>query len=246
MMKTKILATVLSACEKIIAYFALLIVVILQIINLVDKSMLNINSTDLSLCLISSSLLVIFQHIEDIKKAFNKSSKTVLSDRFNDGLMEIFKKHSRIKSLDIMAHTTRTYIHSIADNDITVDRVRILVCRPKNSNARQYPDEDSVEYLDSSRDQAIERWRDLVETGRIRHLEIRYFEFDPTFHFAIINNQYLHYGLYKMEHKNPGYHLFTLYTLDGAENHFALNQLTDYKEFFNHVFEKFSYDKPVS
>lgn len=242
-MKKNQIRTVLSFCEKIIAYLALIIVVILEIINMFDSSLININSTDLSLCLIASSLIVVFQHVEDIKRIFNKTNNAVTSERFNDGLLDIFKKRTHIKSLDIMAHTTRTYIHSIADNDITVDNVRILVCKPKNSSSRQYPDQEAIVSLDLSRDQAIESWKDLVKIGKVRHLDIRYYQFDPSFHFAIINNRYLHYGLYKVEHEYPGYHLYTLYTLDGSESDFSHRQLEDFQGFFTHVFNNFSYEE---
>lgn len=240
-MKKNQIRTILSFGEKIIAYLALTIVIILEVIKLLNSSLININSTDLSLCLIASSLLVVFQHVEDIKKIFNKSYNAVTSERFNDGLLDIFKKHTHIKSLDIMAHTTRTYVHSIADNDISVDNVRILVCKPKSSSSRQYPDQKAIASLDLSRDQAVESWKDLVKIGKVKHLEIRYYQFDPTFHFAIINNKHLHYGLYKMEHLYPGYHLYTLYTLDGSESNFAHHQLADFQGFFIHVFNNFSY-----
>lgn len=241
-MKKNQIRTILSFGEKIIAYLSLIIIIVLEGLKLLNSSLITINSTDLSLCLIASSLLVVFQHVEDIKRINNKSYIAVASTRFNDGLLDIFKKHAHIKSLDIMAHTTRTYIHSIADNDITVDNVRILVCKPKSSHSRQYPDLKAIASLDLSRDQAVEDWKDLVKLGKVKHLEIRYYQFDPTFHFAIINNQHLHYGLYKLEHMYPGYHLYTLYTLDGSESDFAHHQLADFQGFFIHVFNSFSYE----
>lgn len=141
-----------------------------------------------------------------------------------------------------MAHTTKTYIHSIADNDVTIEKVRILVCKPKERTTRHYPDDSAVQSLDVARDQAVESWKDLHRLGKIKSLEIKYYEFDPTFHFAIINEQFVHFGIYKIEHKYPGYHLYHLYTLDGLDSDVAHSQLDDYQSFFSHVFEQFSYE----
>lgn len=239
----KKLLTVWNIIEKIIAYVSLFVVVFLECLNIFVPAF-DIDGSELALGLISSSLLVIFAHIEDIKKEISKVSFAHVSTRFNDGLLSIFEKNKSIKSLDIIAHTTKTYIHSIADNDVTIDKVRVLVCRPKNSNTRHYPDENIISSLDVARDQAIETWKDLLRIGKVKELEIRYYEYDPTFYFAIINNQYIHYGIYKIEHGYPGYHLYNMYTLDGFDSEFAYNLLTDYQSFFNHVFSEFSYSDP--
>lgn len=239
-MKKQKFRAVWQTCEKLIAYCSLVVVVVLECLDKFVPS-LDVGQTDFSLMLIASSLLVIFSHIEDIKKECTQSTNTHASTRFNDGLLEVFSKNKRLKSLDIMAHTTKTYIHSIADNDVTIDNVRILVCKPKDSASRHYPDAHCVQSLDAARDQAVDLWRDLLKIGKIRNLEIRYYEFDPTFYFAIINDQYVHYGIYKIEHTRPGYHLYTMYTFDGNECEVTNNQLQDYKAFFGHVFDQFSY-----
>lgn len=240
-MKKNKLRVVWETCEKIIAYCALGAVLVFEIVDKVVPS-LNLGGSDFAISLIASSLLVIFASVDDIKRQFNKSTVGCTSTRFNDGLLDIFGKNKNLKSLDIMAHTTRTYIHSIADNDVTIDSVRILVCKPRMSEHRQYPDKDTVASLDISRDHAVELWKDLLRIGKIKNLEIRYYEFDPTFHFAIINNQFVHYGIYKIEHEYPGYHLYTLYTLDGTESEYSQSQLQDYRNFFEHIFTQFSYE----
>lgn len=239
-MNKRKLRIVWETLEKVIAYCALFVVIVLQLLDIFFPS-LNISSVDFSLGLIASSLLVIFAHVEDVKKDVSTKDFGGVSTRFNDGLLDVFSKNKHIKSLDIMAHTTKTYIHSISDNDITIERVRILVCKPKDSTSRQYPDKDSISRIDDFRNQAVESWKDLVKIGKIKKLEIKYYEFDPTFHIAIINEQFFHYGLYKIEHKFPGYHLYKLYTINGSDSELAHSLLNDFQSFFIHIFEEFSY-----
>ena len=242
----KLLKKAWTTIEKYIIYISLSTIIILEILSWIfpDWSFLDNQG---AICLFSAALIVIYQNVTELKEHSLNKLSTTYSSSFNDGLVEIFKKNEALKSLDIMASTSRTYFHSINDNNVSIEHLRLLVWNPQNPETRHYPlDSESIKAFDISRKQAIAGWKDLRNSGKIKKLEIRYYDFDPTFHFAIINNRHLHYGMYKIEKIYPGYHLYPLYTLDSKETLFSRSQLQDKQNFFNHIFEHWSYPEKTS
>ncbi len=229
-----------SIAEKVICYVALSIVVITQIISLIFPDFSGLEN-EVTFGIFGAALILIFQNVNETKQQIAKKSNALFSQNFNEGLVSIWNKKQKIDTLDILCQTSNTYYHSIANQNITIDTLRILINKPKSNNTKHYPAQEVLAHFDVIRDQTIEMWKALQKRGKIRNLEIRYYEFDPTIHFAIINKKFVHYGLYKPEYDFPGYSLYPLYTLDAQESAFNQSQLEDLQDLFEHIRTNWSY-----
>ena len=176
-----------SIAEKVICYVALSVVVITQIISLIFPDFSGLDN-EVTFGIFGAALILIFQNVNDTKQQISKKSNVLFSQNFNEGLVSIWNKKQKIDTLDILCQTSNTYYHSIANQNITIDTLRILINKPKSNNTKHYPAQEVMEHFDGIRDQTIELWKALQKKGKIKNLEIRYYEFDPTIHFAITKN----------------------------------------------------------
>ena len=212
---------IFTVAGKIALYICLVVVVI---INIVDMMFPNLPvSIDLSvtMALIGIVLITILAYLDIL---LTKKKTYMASDQFFDGLTTIFSKKKVIKSLDIFAYTSRTYCACIRNTDVIIKKVRLLVYKPSSTSNGKLMDTSRFANHDT-----IALWKNLLKSEKILSLEIRYYDFEPTYHFAIIDGKFYHFGFYLTQSEHPGYSLLTT---------FSSPEVTDESEFFRKDFVK--------
>ena len=188
--------------------------------------------------------LVFILLFKDIDEHIIKQKNMSVTDNFDEGILAaIAKCGTTIQNLDILAVTSLTYCHAMKSSckRIKIKRLRLLVYKPKpvekvelNRNIGE------LSKFERNRDVAIAEWHSLHEQGLIESLEIHYYSFAPTFHFAIFNEKHTYSGLYHLHTTEHGYKLFNLFNTFSASNEICATLLSDYKGFFEEVYNEFS------
>ncbi len=225
--------------EKYVIYISLAFIIIIQVANYVFPDVIKEVSISSAFILFSAALIAIYKNVDE-KRIENNSVKC--SSKFFTGLGALIEKQEKIDTLDIFSHTSMTYYHCIKDCNIKINCVRLLVCKPKCISNKSYPDQEVLAQFEQQRDSSLTMWKELQSDGLINELKIKYYEFDPTYHFAIINNKYFHYGFFKITHEHPGYSLLSNFTYEN-DNELAQTMLNDFVRIFNNYYYNFSYEE---
>jgi hypothetical protein len=98
---------------------------------------------------------------------------------FNYEIRQLFKRHPKSRTIDILATNTRKFYHAMEDLQFYAGEIRILLYE-------QTPAMDSI----------VERWKALYERGICRKLEIRTYEFTPTFYGVSIDRKEGYFGFF--------------------------------------------------
>ncbi|MDR2720433.1 MAG: hypothetical protein LBC03_06500 [Nitrososphaerota archaeon] len=212
--------------EKKVIYCALSIVLLLEMLSYFIPSISQYYDQRAVIIIFCFTLILLFKTIDE---HILKSSKKHLeiADSFAAGLSATLLENKKIDSVDIFARTTTTYCNAIRTSNIKINTLRILVVNP--------------EILDKNNHSRIDEdlWRGLVKQKLIKNLEIKYYDFLPIAHFAIINKRCVHFGMYKMSKQYPGYELFNNYDILGKDA-ICDTFLTDFKEFFENIYNDHS------
>ena len=209
--------------RKIVFYLALSIIVVLNMAKLIFPALPEIVDINISLALICAALITIHAQLD---KAYTKKSSDInSSNRFFDGLNSIILKKKVIKTLDVFAWTSRTYCACIRDADVIIQKVRLLIYKPKGT-----PPNNDI----------LSLWNDMYKNGKIQSLEIKFYEFEPTYHFALIDNKEYHFGFYFVQERSPGYSLLTSFS---TKNNSDINGLfvDDFEKLYNNFYDNYSY-----
>lgn len=81
---------------------------------------------------------------------------------------------------------------------------------------------------------ALSYWINLKEDGYIEHLQIGLYDFIPSFYFSIVNNSFVHYGLFSIQNTKPSISLFSHHTIF-SENPETSRMVEDFKNFFEKI-----------
>jgi len=159
------------------------------------------------------------------------------SVKYFDGLNYILGKKKIVESLDIFAYTSRTYCACIRDADIVIKKVRLLVYKPRSStegrsmHASKFGvDNDTISF-----------WKDMSKNKKILSLEIKYFDFESTYHFALIDNKYYHFGFYLIKSERPGYSLLTSFSSPDDVSIETECFRNDFHTIFENYFSNYAY-----
>jgi hypothetical protein len=229
---------------KAALYICLVIVVILNIVeifvplNIIEKIVPN-SSVDVRLSITMSLIgITLIAILANMDKLLARKKVPMASDKFFDGLNAILSSKKIVKSLDIFAYTSRTYCACIRDADIIIKKVRLLVHKPRSITGEKLLNTSKFAVSQDT----IALWQNMLKNKKILSLEIKYFDFEPTYHFAIIDNKFYHFGFYLTQSEHPGYSLLTS---------FSSPEVTDESEFFkkdfvilfDNYFDNYSYSE---
>ncbi len=86
----------------------------------------------------------------------------------------------------------------------------------------------------------LNSWNELHKEGKIKSLNIKYYRFDPTFHFMILNGRLVHFGLFQPKHINPGPEILTSYIVNEDTNS-GMQLVNDFKIIFETMWNEFGH-----
>ena len=217
---------------KIALYVCLVAVVIINVVNLMfPKLPLNIDLS-ITMALIGITLITILAYLDIL---LVKKKTYMASDQFFDGLTSIFSKKKVIKTLDIFAYTSRTYCACIRNTDVIIKKVRLLIYKPRSTSNEKLMDTSKFANHDT-----IALWKNLLKSEKILSLEIKYFDFEPTYHFAVIDNKFYHFGFYLPQSEHPGYSLLTTFSSPETTEESEFYR-KDFVKLFDNYFTNYSY-----
>lgn len=107
----------------------------------------------------------------------------------NELLAIIKKEYSDIKSLKVLANVTNIFLPAFQSSKLEVVEVQLLLRKPKENF--QDSEEDYKNYFGT----IINDWRKLEKNGRIKRLEIKYFDFLTPDWQVIIDDKFIILGL---------------------------------------------------
>ncbi len=122
----------------------------------------------------------------EIIKSFKWGEKAV---KLDNALKNVFDENKHIRELSIFAYSGRNYIGYINDNNITVGTLRLLLKRFNENEAYLVNKKTVIDGYNSELLGVINKARKLQKENKIKKLDIRYFDFEPYSHFAIINSR---------------------------------------------------------
>jgi len=210
--------------EKTTIYISLVLIGIITLISTVFPSLLPQNVIGpITTTLITLTLLSLFKYIsskldssDDINRSTFTKSTNILFDKV---------KSKQIKTLDLFAYSGGRYSEILCEKDITkISHARIL-----------FSQSDKTEAYKEELKKQIVRWKGLHKRGVIEKLEIKYYNFEPSVYFCIIDNKHLNFGLIKANRPRHVDMLRNAYIISRKE----LDQLiiSDFKDYFDYFFD---------
>ena len=210
--------------EKITIYVSLIFIGVITIISsvfpiLIPKEVIEPVTT----ALVTLSLLSLFKYISNKLE----SPEDITRNTFIDSTKQLFDKikTKKIKTLDLFAYTGRRYKEIVHDNKIEIENARLLFTKGNKSKSYKKELEDEVNF-----------WRKKV-TG---NLEIKFYDFELSIYFCIIDNDYFNYGLMLPFRPTDVDWLRNAYMINRKETEQLI--ISDFKDFFDYVFEISSSD----
>jgi len=182
-----------------------------------------------------SEKLVIFDDLEvkKVKKMSTisnnlESPEDITRNSFTESTNQLFDKikTKNIKTLDLFAYSGLRYkgIYHEKCEDIYIEHARLLFTQG-NKSSDIYKEE-----LKGERDY----WESQKEKGKIGKLEIKYYKFEPSIYFCIIDNDYFNYGLMLPFRPTDVDMLRNAYMINRKETEQLV--MSDFKDFFDYVF----------
>jgi len=224
---------IFNVAGKIGLYICLIAVVLLNTIKIFIPDLNYDANLSITMSLIGIGMIAILSQLD---KILTKKKIHMASNKFFEGLNYIFAKGKVLESLDIIAYTSRTYCACIRNEDIVIKKVRLLVYKPRSLPVKKLS--NSPEFTVSK--ETISLWQDMLNKGKIHSLDIRYFDFVPTYHFALIDHKYYHFGFYLTQPTYPWYSLLTSFTsLDSTDGSECFRK--DFATIFENYFSNYSY-----
>lgn len=129
---------------------------------------------------------ILLKKIEKIRVIIDKQSTP--ASNFNDEIQQLFKRHPKSGTIDILAADANKFYHAIEDAEFETDRIRILVYH--NSNLLQ---------------RVSNQWDELYNNGRIRQkLEIKKYKATPITYSILIDGTDGFFGFFYPTHLKNG------------------------------------------
>ncbi len=220
--------------DKYILYILVLFLVIFQVMDAIDPPILEEYSSQIYLAVISAMLFIIFEHIINLETIESMSTNIQSSKSFSEGMSVILKDCDCIDCLYIFSHTSMVHYQYIYDKHIKIKNLRLLVLNPnRESNYFSLNGEEDLRFSQET-NLALSYWNNLKEDGYIEHLQIGLYDFIPLFYFSIVNNSFVHYGLFSIQKTKPSISLLSHHTIF-SENPETSRMVEDFKNFFEKI-----------
>ena len=220
--------------NRYVIYISVVFIIIFQILELIFPSLLEVYSTEVYLTAISAILFIIFEHIISLESLYKIKTDLYSSQSFSAGMSDIINSET-IDYLDIFSHTSMVHYQYIYASHIKIRNLRLLVLNPNRDKGFFSLNKDEEIRFSSETKLAIRYWNTLKEQGFIENLSIRYYDFYPTFYFAIINRSNIHWGLFSLQKTVPSTSLLSHHTIYN-KNSDTDSIISDFQSFFDKIF----------
>ena len=136
-----------------------------------------------------ASMQARIEELQSTQKAFITSTTTLSQSRLGAAFAAVAAATPRVGHLRIYAISSQQILSFFKFNNFIVEKCEILV--------RGFSPDDPIhrDFLNQIR-LVVADWRNLHASGRVAHLEIRYYDFFPTEYECIFDGDYLILGLY--------------------------------------------------
>ena len=133
---------------------------------------------------VSILLITIFIRVMQISKISRITTFPTIYDAFR----ELFKTKKHFKTVKIFAYSATNYINAIKNSGITIDHLYLLLKQASDKQAWFSLDPDKIrDYKTELAGVRIELER-LVKEKKVKHLCIKYYDFESYSHFGIFDN----------------------------------------------------------
>jgi len=233
--------TLWDRIEKYAIYGVLLTFFALELMSAFIPAIASFMDTCGALVLIATVLLFLFRYLDERLSA-RSLADIFLTPGFTQGCVDILKKKKH-KRIEIFAHTSFMYLLAFQESNIIVDELKLLLHRVDQAEAAHSPsDEWRREQYEAEIDRLVKIWFELRQEGRIQTLTIKYYSFDPLYHFMMLDGAKLHFGLFKPKRDFPGTDLMSTYIVS-SETSLGRTLIHDFKTEFDSVWEEFGFSQ---
>jgi hypothetical protein len=225
--------------EKVAIYVVILTLITFQLVAIFVPKVALIMDARGSIFLLATVFLFFFKYIDerigDRKNPILETGKT-----FEQEIVEMVGINAEIESLDIFAQTGQKYLYALTDSGVKINHLRILLRSfDQLKNIQFPPDSKAKSGLKKESLTVTNSFRDMQKRGRIKTLKIKYYPFDPTFYFVIVDSRLLQFGLCEPRRTTQGIEFLNPFiakssTIEGAK------LIENYRAFFEATFKDFA------
>jgi hypothetical protein len=198
------LETLWDRIERQAIYAVLFMLFLLQFAALFIPKLSHFMDNRGAIILIALSLLMVFRYLDERLGSYREGgifpAKSLLS-----GVEEILSRNAEYTNVDILAHTSNVYYLGFQQSNVRVKHLRLLLRRMDLVEDIEFPASESDKSRIRQRlKDTVQEWQELANAGKIEHLSIGYYPFEPQIHYMLTDNATLLYGLYRIESRFPG------------------------------------------
>ena len=149
-------------------------------------------------------------------------------------LAKLSGKDGKIELIEALGYNTNTYHGAIKSalrsNNLTIDEINLLVYKGEK-------------YDKTELESTISRWHELKKDGRIKTLSFKFYNFEPSFYFALYCKKFLFWGIFKrMPNQLHPFDTSIDYAVLGHDDEFGNSLISEMQAFFNDVWTNHSYE----
>lgn len=184
--------------EKQVIYVILFSFFLLQSLAIFNPRIANFMDARGSLMLIALVLLTMFRFLDE-RLSTEERVGLRASKGFIEEIINLLKEQREHRLVEIFASGGGLYYPAIYESKAKIRELRILLRDPKKLNLIQFPFEDEEKKqvaIDIKR--VIRQFEFLQKRGQIAKISFGFYSFEPTFHFMIIDERTLYFGLYAL------------------------------------------------
>ena len=224
--------------EKYAIYTAIFVFIILEFFSYFIPSIKQAMDTKGALLLIAVILLFFFKYIDE-RIGDSKNSPIEVEKSFSQGILETLEKKEEIETMDIFAHTGQKYLYALQESHVKVKHLRLLLRSFDNLDTIQFPaDESDKQNLKRELKSVTDGFIGLKKQGKIQTLEIRYYLFDPTCHFFVVDKRLLHFGLFQPIPSSSGVQVLNSFVVKESTDE-GRKLINDFRILFDTTYDEY-------
>lgn len=224
--------------ERGLIYGSIFLLLVAESLATLIPAVRNILDSGGSLFLIALVLLSIFRFLDerlpDREKGFESA------ESFGDGVTQTLGSDKQVREMLIFAHTSSKYYGFIRDKKIKIENLKLLLCDPKYSLHNTSNPVGDGSASNAELNLTISNWLRLMDEGLIGSLEIRKYNFNPSFHYMIVDGRRGEFGFFRaVSLQSSPYRTMTNFIFTSKQT-VGKNMINDMEDFFDMVFRDFS------
>ena len=184
--------------EKKVIYVTLFSFFFLQFLAIFSPRIANFMDERGSLILIALVLLTMFRFLDE---RLSREERIGLraSEGFIEEIINLLKEKREHRLVEIFASGGGAYYPAISESKARIRELRILLRDPDSLTSTKLPsDKEDLNQSLIEIQRVVHKLHGLHKKGQISKISFGYYSFRPTFHFMIIDDETLYFGLYRL------------------------------------------------